>query len=211
MKALAINASPRKTGNTATLLQTVLDEIAVAGIATELIHIGGQAIHGCTGCRKCGENKNQRCVIANDCINDTIAKMIDADAIILGSPTYFADVSTEMKALIDRAGYVTLANGGLLTRKIGAAVAAVRRGGSTHAIDTMIHLFGICQMINVGSSYWNMGFGNKPGEVTQDAEGIETMKNLGRNIAWLMKSIDVAKASVPAPDTAKRTMTSFIR
>lgn len=146
-------------------------------------------MHGCLACMKCYENQDKRCALENDQMNDWIQKMIDADAIIIGSPTYFADVSSEVKALIDRAGLVSLVNGSLLSRKAGAAVVAVRRGGAIHAFDTINHFFGINSMITVGSSYWNMGLGGQPGEVKNDAEGIATMKTLGNNMAWLVKRI----------------------
>ncbi len=189
MKVIAINGSPGKDGNTAHLLRAVLSELETEGIETELIHIGGKPIHGCIACGKCSENQDHRCIIDNDPINDCIRKMAAADGIIIGSPTYFADVSTETKALIDRAGYVGLANGGLFTRKAGAAVVAVRRAGAIHAYDTINHLFGISNMVTVGSSYWNLGIGLAPGDVEEDAEGMNTMKNLGQNMAWLLKKI----------------------
>lgn len=189
MKVVAFNGSPRKGGNTEFLLKTVCAELNREGIETEIIQIGGKRLHGCTACMKCVENQDKRCVIENDPVNEWIEKMIEADAIIIGSPTYFADVSTEVKALIDRAGYVSLVNGSLLSRKPGAAVIAVRRGGAIHAFDTINHFFGINGMITVGSSYWNMGIGREPGEVEKDAEGVATMKNLGSNMAWLLKKI----------------------
>ena len=115
--------------------------------------------------------------------------MIEADGIILGSPTYFTDVTTEMKALIDRAGFVAMANNSLFKHKVGAAVVAVRRAGSVHVFDTLNHLFLISQMIIPGSNYWNMGIGLAKGEVESDEEGIQTMKVLGENMAWLLKKI----------------------
>ncbi|MDE4908262.1 flavodoxin family protein [Methanogenium marinum] len=189
MKVIAINGSPRKDGNTTHLLRAVLTELENEGIETELMHIGGRNIHGCTACMKCWENLDKKCIIDNDIINECIAKMAEADGIIIGSPTYFTDVNAEIKALIDRAGFVGLANGGLFTRKVGAAVVAVRRGGAIQAFDTINHLFGISNMITVGSSYWNIGIGLEPGEVEKDEEGMATMKNLGQNMAWLLKKI----------------------
>lgn len=189
IKVIAINGSPRKEGNTAHLLRTVLTELESEGIETELIHIGGKKIQGCIACMKCWENQDRKCIINTDIVNECIAKMTEADAIIIGSSTYFTDVTAETKAFIDRAGFVGLANGGLYTRKAGAAVVAVRRAGAVHAYDTINHLFGISNMVTVGSSYWNMGVGLAPGEVKEDAEGMETMKNLGRNMAWLLKKI----------------------
>ncbi|MBE0536971.1 MAG: flavodoxin family protein [Phycisphaerae bacterium] len=189
MKVAAFNGSARKDGNTATLIRTVLAELEAEGIATEMVQLAGSRIRGCTACGGCFEKKNRRCVVDDDVLNSCLDKMLEADGIILGSPTYFADVSTEMKALIDRAGFVSRANDDMLQRKVGAAVVAVRRGGSIHAFDTMNHLFTISQMIIPGSRYWNMGFGLRPGDIEGDAEGLETMQTLGRNMAWLLKKL----------------------
>jgi len=187
MKVIAFNGSARKDGNTAILIREVFSELEAEGIETEMIQMAGKTIHGCIACGKCFEKKNQRCVVDNDFANECIEKMVEADGIILASPTYFADVSTEMKALIDRAGFVARANQDMLKRKVGAAVVAVRRAGAIHVFDTMNHFFLIGQMIIVGSSYWNVGIGLAKGEVEQDKEGIETMRTLGRNMAWLLK------------------------
>jgi multimeric flavodoxin WrbA len=187
MKVIAFNGSARKDGNTAILIREVFAELDAEGIETEMIQLAGKTIHGCTACRKCFENKNQRCAIDNDFANECIGKMLEADGIILASPTYFADVTTEMKALIDRAGYVARANPDMLKRKVGAAVVAVRRAGSIHTFDSINHFFLISQMIVPGSSYWNLGIGRAIGDVEQDKEGMETMRTLGRNMAWLLK------------------------
>lgn len=190
MKVVAFNGSPRKNGNTATLVRYVLAEIEKEGIETETVHIGGKSIHGCTACMKCFENKDRKCVIDNDIVNECIEKMVEADGIILASPTYFADLTPELKALIDRAGFVAGVNGGLFKRKVGAAVVAVRRAGSIHAFDSINHLFTITQMIIPGSSYWNMGMGRAEGDVEKDEEGIGTMQTLGQNMAWLLKKLN---------------------
>jgi len=189
MKVVAFNGSPIKDGNTAALIRHVLAELEKEGIDTETVHIGGKSIHGCTACMKCFENKDQKCVIDSDIINDCIEKMIEADGIILASPTYFADLTPELKALIDRAGFVAGANGGLFKRKVGAAVVAVRRAGSIHVFDSINHLFTITQMIIPGSSYWNIGLSRAEGEVEKDEEGIRTMQTLGQNMAWLLKKL----------------------
>lgn len=189
MKVAAFNGSARKDGNTAILIRAVLAELEAAGIATEMVQLAGSRIRGCTACGVCFEKKDRRCVVDDDVLNACVEKMLEADGIVLGSPTYFADVSTEMKALIDRAGFVSRANDDMLCRKVGAAVVAVRRGGAIHAFDTMNHFFTISQMIIPGSRYWNMGFGLRPGDVEGDAEGLETMQVLGRNMAWLLKKL----------------------
>jgi multimeric flavodoxin WrbA len=189
MKAIAFNGSPRKGGNTEILLKKVLAELENEGIKTELVQIGGKPIRGCLACMKCRELKNNRCVIESDDLNKYIEKALESDIIILGSPTYFADISSEMKAMIDRMGYVTRGNGSLLKNKIGAAVTAVRRAGAVHAFDSMNHFFQISSMILVGSLYWNLGIGREKGEVENDKEGIENMADLGKRIAWLAKKI----------------------
>jgi multimeric flavodoxin WrbA len=190
MKVIAFNGSARKDGNTAILIRRVFAELEQEGIETELVQLAGQTIRGCTACGQCYKNRNKRCVIANDIVNDCIEKMLTADGIILGSPTYFADLTSEMKALIDRAGFVARANDDMLQRKVGAAVVAVRRAGSVHVFDSINHFFLIGQMIVPGSIYWNLGLGRAKGEVEQDEEGLKTMQTLGQNIAWLLKKIN---------------------
>ena len=189
MKVVAFNGSARKKGNTAILIGHVFKELEKEGIETELIELSDISIHGCIACMKCFDKRDQRCSVKDDNANECIEKMLDADGIILGSPTYFANVSTEMKALIDRAGMVSRANGDMLARKVGAAVVAVRRAGAIHVFNSINHFFLIGQMIIPGSSYWNLGMGRLKGEVENDEEGIQTMKNLGRNMAWLLKKL----------------------
>jgi multimeric flavodoxin WrbA len=189
MKVIAFNGSGRKDGNTAILLKVVLDELSNEGIETELIQLAGKSPHGCIACYKCFENKDQKCAVNTDSLNEYLAKMVEADGILLGSPVYFADATAGIKALIERCGMVSAANGGLFKRKVGAAVAAVRRAGAVHTFDTLNHLFQHGQMFIVGSSYWNVGVGRDPGQVKEDAEGIRTMQTLGKNMAWLLKKI----------------------
>ncbi|HNX96998.1 MAG TPA: flavodoxin family protein [Candidatus Aminicenantes bacterium] len=198
MKAMAINGSPKREGNTHLLLQTVLEPLVGAGWETEIVQLGGRAIHGCRACGKCMERQDNRCVFGDDEFNGIMAKMLAADAIILGSPTYFADVSAETKALIDRAGYVAMANGCAFAGKIGAAVVAVRRGGATHVFDTINHLFFISQMIVPGSTYWNMGYGLEAGQVAGDAEALANLRHLGRAIDWLGRIISGNSEPYPA-------------
>jgi multimeric flavodoxin WrbA len=190
MKVVAFNGSARKDGNTAILVNTLFRELKKAKIETELVQLAGKKIPGCIACGKCFENKDKRCIIAGDVLNECIEKMLEADGIILASPTYFADISANMKALIERAGFVARANDDMFRRKVGASVVAVRRGGAIHAFDSMNHFFFISQMIVPGSSYWNVGIGLGPGEVKGDEEGLATMKTLGTNMAWLMKKLE---------------------
>jgi len=189
MKVVAFNGSARKGGNTARLLNTVLEELAGMGIETELVELAGKPISGCIACYQCFKNKNNRCAVDNDLINECLEKMIAADGIILGSPTYFADLSAGMKALIERCGMVSRANGDLFQRKAGAGVVAVRRAGAYQVFNSLNAFFLIGQMIVVGSSYWNIGIGREPGEVANDQEGMKTMRDLGRNMAWLLTRI----------------------
>jgi multimeric flavodoxin WrbA len=189
MKVVAFNGSARKDGNTALITQQVLSELEKEGIDTELIQLAGTRIQGCTACSECFETHDKRCVVTSDSVNDYIAKMLEADGIILSSPTYFADITPELKALIDRAGMVARANEDMFQRKIGAAVVTMRRAGAIHAFDSINHFFFIGQMIVPGSSYWNIGIGRAVGEVRDDIEGVETMKTLGQNMAWLLKKL----------------------
>ncbi len=189
MKVVAFNGSARKDGNTAILIRKVFEALEAESIETELIQLAGQPIRGCKACFTCAKKKNKECSTTDDQVNAWIAKMVEADGIILGSPVYFSDITTEMKALIDRCGMVTRTNGSLLQRKVGAGVIAVRRAGGMHAFDTLNHFFFISEMVVPGSSYWNIGRGRDRGEVEADDEGIRTMTRLGENMAWLMKRL----------------------
>lgn len=189
MKVVAFNGSARKDGNTAILLKRTLKTLEAEGIETELIQLGGEQIRGCTACRACFETKNQRCIITDDKVNDYIQKMVSADGIILGSPTYFGMMSPKMKALIDRSGFVARSTPEMLKHKVGAAVVAMRRAGGLTTFDAINHFFLIGQMIVPGSSYWNIGIGNRKGEVEKDEEAMKTMDDLGKNISWLLKKI----------------------
>ncbi len=188
MKVIAFNGSPRKEGNTYHAIQTVFAELKKEGIQTELIQLGGSDIKGCRACYKCFEKKDKKC-IQDDLLNSFVEKMINAEGIIIGSPTYFANVSTEAKALIERSGLVSRANDNLFKRKVGAAVVAVRRAGGTDVYSAINYFFGIALMIIPGSSYWNLGIGREPGEILKDEEGIKTFQDLGQNMAWVMKKL----------------------
>ena len=186
MKVVFFNGSPRKEGNTYHCLNTVMEELKSAGIECDYVWIGMEKLQGCIACYKCIENNDQRCVIEGDKMNEYIQKMLEADGIIIGSPTYFSDLTVATKALIERAGFATSR---LLKNKLGAAVVAVRRAGANHVFSSINYFFLIKEMIVVGSTYWNMGIGRKPGEVLDDAEGIQTFKNLGRNFANVLKKL----------------------
>lgn len=188
MKAVAFNGSARREGNTAMLLDVVLEMLEREDIETETVSLAGRNIKGCTACYECYENRDGRCVI-DDAVNDCIAMMLEADGVILASPTYFANVSPELKALIDRAGLVARANDDMFRGKVGAAVVAVRRAGALPVFDAINRFFLISQMVVPGSSYWNLGVGRNPGDVADDEEGMATMRTLGKNMAWLLKQL----------------------
>jgi multimeric flavodoxin WrbA len=191
LKVVAFNGSARKDGNTALLIRRVFSVLESEGIETELIQLAGEQIHGCMACGTCRKVKNKECKIVNDNVNAYIKKMVEADGIILGSPTYFSMMSPELKALIDRAGYVARANDDLFKRKVGVAVVAVRRAGGIPTFDAINHFFLISQMIVPGSSYWNVGVGSGKGDVEKDEEGMKTMDDLGKNMAWLIKKLNM--------------------
>ena len=190
MDAVAFNGSSRKDGNTAILLRRVLAELEKAGIETELVQLAHKRFAGCTACLKCAETMDNRCSgLKDDGLNECIEKMLAADAVIIGSPTYYANCTATTQALMERAGYATRKNGNPLARKVGAAVVAVRRAGAIHAFDSINHWFQINEMILIGSSYWNIGIGREIGEVEQDAEGMATMTDLGRTMAWALRKL----------------------
>jgi len=189
MRVVAFNGSARRNGNTSILLRAVLGELEGNGIETELVQLAGKEIRGCLACRKCFEKKDKKCSGSDDDLNPCLEKMVKADGILIGSPTYFADLSSQTKALIDRSGYVAVANDGMFKRKVGAAVVAARRAGAVHTFDSINHFFFINQMVVPGSSYWNMGFGREKGQVEKDDEGLRTMKQLGKNMAWLLEKL----------------------
>ncbi len=189
MKVVAFNGSPRSNGNTHQALQIVLDELKAEGIEVELVNIADKHLEPCHACGACGRNKDQRCVYDKDRLNEWVQLMAKADGILLGSPVYFGSMSAQMKALIDRAGYVARANGDLFQRKVGAAVAVNRRAGALTTFDHMNHFFLIGQMIVPGSNYWNIVNALKPGDILADEEGVRTLKTLGKNMAWLLRKV----------------------
>lgn len=200
IKVVAINGSARQGGNTAALLRCVLNELEMEGIITELVELGGTKIHECLTCRECSTSKDRHCVQSDDMGNELIGKMAQADGILFGSPTHADDVSPQMKALMDRAYMVAKANDRMFRHKVGAAVVSVRRAGAIHTFDSLNHFFLINEMVVPGSSYWNAGIGREDGDAEVDAEGIETMKTLGRNMAWLLENI---KGPFALPDLAE--------
>jgi multimeric flavodoxin WrbA len=189
MKVVAFNGSPRPNGNTHAAIMTVLGRLEKEGIETEIVQLGGKKLSGCTSCGRCRINHDRRCVIDSDDMNYFIGKMAEADGIIIGSPVFFSNVTSEVKALIDRAGYVSGSNGGMFKRKVGAAVVSVRRAGSNFTYAAINFFFGITEMIVPNSSYWNMTLARDIGDFKSDPEGIRTMETLGDNMAWLLHKL----------------------
>lgn len=186
MKVVAFNGSPRNNGNTSILIRHVFSELEKEGIETELVQLSDRILHGCIACEKCAENRDRRCAVKDDAANAYIEKMLTADGIILGSPVYFQGVTPELKALIDRTGYVSRSNDRMFRNKIGASLVTLRRSGGTSTLDTMNHFFLSGQMIIVGRG---IAFGRETGEVEKDDEGIGLVKLLGQRMAWLLKKV----------------------
>ena len=209
MKAVIINGSARKHGNTALALDTAAGALRENGIETETLEIGGGALHGCVACGQCFEKQNRRCAFDDDLLNRHLDTLYAADALLIGSPVYYAGINGALKCFLDRAFFVAGANGGLFRHKVGAGVVAVRRGGEIAAWDQLNKYFTISEMFVPSGSYWNMVFGLEPGEAKHDAEGLETMRLLGANMAWLLKCRAQNAASLPPP--GEGAMTNFIR
>lgn len=208
MKVLLINGSPHAKGCTNRALEEVSKEIEAAGIETEIFHIGTDPVKGCRGCGMCRKNKLNRCIFGDDSVNIALKKMDEADALIVGSPVHYAAASGGITSFLDRLFY---ASGGF-PYKPGAAIVSCRRGGSTAALEQLNKYFTISNMPLVSSAYWNMVHGNTPEEIEQDLEGMMVMRTLGRNMAWMLKTIEAGKkAGIPLPEKEKKIRTNFIR
>lgn len=188
-RVVAINGSPRKDGNTAAMLQSVVKKLEQGGMESRMIQLGGEPVHGCRACGSCRKNQLKKCVIDNDMINECLEEMLRSDVILIGSPTYFSTCTTEVKALIDRTGYVARGGGSLFSRKIGAALAVARRAGTMNVYQTINNFFLINDMIVPGSSYWNVSLSRDPGDYAEDAEANGVMEHLAENILWLNEKI----------------------
>lgn len=210
MKVIAFNGSPNKAGNTFHAINMIAAELVREGIETEIIHVGNQAISGCTACGQCIKNKNEQCVLPGDNVNEWIEKMKLADGIILGSPVHFSAIGGAMKSFLDRAFFVAGVNNSMLRHKVGASVVAVRRSGGLPAFNQLNNFLCYAEMLIPTSNYWNVIHGFRPGEVTQDAEGVQIMRVLGKNMAYLMKLVENGKSTVEAPERESKILTNFI-
>lgn len=211
MKVVAFNGSPNKEGNTYHAIKLVAEELEKQSIQVEIIHVGGQAVRGCMACGGCGRNQNEKCVLPGDSVNEWIQKMKDADGIILGSPVHYSGVGGTMKSFLDRAFFVAGANNNMLRHKVGAAVVAVRRSGGIPTFEQLNRYINYSEMLMPTSSYWNVIHGTNPGEVIQDEEGVQIMRTLGKNMAWLLKLVEYGKGKVEEPEKEDKIFTNFIR
>jgi multimeric flavodoxin WrbA len=210
MKVVAFNGSPNREGNTWHALKMVTAELEQAGIETEIVHVGNKVIRGCTACGQCFKNRNEKCVLPGDEVNEWIQKMKAADGIILSSPVHYAAIAGTMKSFLDRAFYVTGVNDGMLRHKVGAAVVAVRRSGGVPTFEQLNNFINYAEMLMPASNYWNVIHGRSPGEVTQDTEGVQIMRVLGKNMAWLMKLVEHGKGTITPPVREAKTFLNFI-
>ena len=211
MKVVAFNGSPKKEGNTYHALKMVGEELENRGIEFEIIHVGNKNIRGCMACGQCAKNKNEKCVINNDEVNEWIQVIKEADGILLGSPVHFSGMTSTMKAFLDRAFYVHSTNNGLFRHKAGASVVAVRRSGGSATFDSLNHYLTYAEMFMPTANYWNIIHGTVPGEVHKDEEGNQIMRLLGKNMAFLMKALEGTKNSIQEPESEKKIFTSFVR
>ena len=211
MKVIAINGSPKKEGNTYHALKMVGDELLANGIEFEILHVGHKLLHGCTACGKCAENKDEKCSFGDDGLNQWIQIVKAADGIIIGSPVHYSGIGGTMKCFLDRLFYVSGSNGNLLRHKVAAAVVAVRRSGGSSTLDGLYHYLTYAEMIVATANYWNVIHGRTPNEVSQDEEGVQVMRLLGKNIAWLLKMKEATSGAIPPPMPEKKVITNFIR
>lgn len=211
MIVTAFNGSPRKEGNTSHALRMVTSELEAQGIETRTIHVGGQEVKSCRACGMCRKNMDKKCVLKGDSVNEWIQLMSESDGILLGTPVHYAGVSAVMKSFLDRAFYVAGSNNSLFRHKVGAGVVALRRSGGMSAFQQLNHYLLYSEMVVSTSSYWNVIHGREPGEVAQDAEGVQIMRVLGRNMAWLLKLVEAGKGAVGEPELEKKIAMNFIR
>lgn len=210
MKVVAFNGSPKKEGNTYEAIKIVAEQLENENIEVEIVHVGNKKILGCTACNSCFKTRDERCII-DDEVNEWIQKMKEADGIIFGSPVHFSDIGATMKAFLDRAIYVGSANNGLFRHKVGAGVVAVRRSGGIPAYNQLNNYIGYCEMVIPTSNYWNVIYGAIPGEAAKDEEGVQIMRILGKNMAWIIKLIELGEGKIEKPEQEKKARMNFIR
>jgi len=210
MKVIAFNGSPKKEGNTFHGIKMVAEELEKQGIEVEIIHVGNKTIRGCLACNGCVRNQDEKCVIKDE-VNEWIQKMKKADGIIFGSPVHFSAIGGTMKAFLDRAFYVTSVNKSMLRHKVGASVVAVRRSGGIPTFEQLNNYINYSEMLMPSSNYWNVIHGTSPGEATEDEEGRQIMRVLGKNMAWLMKLVENGKGKVVEPEIEDKIFMNFIR
>lgn len=211
MKVIAFNGSPKKDGNTYEAIKAVAKELEKENIEVEVIHVGNKVIRGCLACGGCSRNMNETCVIENDEVNEWIQKMKEADGIILGSPVHYSAIAGTMKSFLDRAFLVTSVNGAMLRHKVGASVVAVRRSGGVPTFDQLNNYINYSEMVMPTSNYWNVVHGTEPGEATQDEEGMQIMRVLGKNMSWLMNLVHSGKVQVEENKREDKIFMNFIR
>lgn len=211
MKVTAINGSPRKEGNTYHALARIGEFLKDSDVDFEILHIGDKAIRGCTACGECGKRRDGTCVFKDDPVNDAIKKLASSDGIVLASPVYYSGVAGTMKSFLDRCFFVAGSSGGLFRHKVGAALVAVRRSGGSSTLDCLNHYLTYSEMIVATSSYWNIVHGMQPGEMEKDAEGVQIVDVLARNLAWVLEMREATKDSLPGPEAARKVFTNFVR
>jgi multimeric flavodoxin WrbA len=211
MKVVAFNGSPRKNGNTYSALRLVLEELEKEGIETEIVQVGGNTVKGCNGCGNCARNKDEKCIITGDNVNEWIQKIKHAQGVLFGSPVHYASITGDMKGFLDRAFYVQGCNNRMFRHKTGAALVAVRRSGGTTTFDQLNKYLTCSEMLIPTSNYWNIIHGSKPGEVLEDTEGVQIMRLLGKNMAWLLKLVENGRGVVDEPEVEDKIFMSFIR
>lgn len=208
MKVIGINGSPNPKGNTRMALDLMGEVFQKAGIDFEVLHIG-RSPAPCTGCFRCA--KTHTCTLADDGLNELYRRLTQADGIVFASPVYFASITSGMRCFMDRIGCIDMNNGRKLRFKVGAPVAVARRAGAVNAVDELIRYLNYAQMILPGSLYWPLAFGNRPGEIAQDAEGVQTLQVLAQSMTYLLQVMAEGQKSIPQPELPKKVYTNFIR
>ena len=208
MKIIGINGSPRANGNTKAALDVMGEVFAQENIDFEVLHIGHQ-LGPCSGCFRCA--KTHACTLPDDGLNDMYQRLTQADGVVFGSPVYFASITSGMRCFMDRMGCIDMNNGRQFRFKVGVPLVVARRAGAVNAIDELVHYINYAQMIIPGSLYWPLVYGNKPGEVAQDPEGIQTVQVLAQSMAYVMKAMAAGKEQVPLPELPRKAYTNFVR